>query len=122
MEATNTALELLWPLFVGVSGVSLILAVAYLGTSQASFFRRLMIIGMYAAFGATLGTFVGASKDSVLQLALTPVLALCTGFLAIYANKEVPDEIKVLVPGALLAFLVLLLFSAFYMRAALGGV
>ena len=116
MDAVLNALDLLWP----VRLLPLVLAAAvtllYAKLSATEIFRRYGFIAMFAFFGATIGTFLGGSEEAEFSAILNALVTLASGYIAYVTSKDLPEEIKVLVPGALTCLLVSILFSNFYIR------
>ena len=80
-----------------------------------------MVVAMFATFGSTIGMFMGASASPIVTSILPPIITLISGYLALTASKDMPPKVKVVVPGALVALLLSLLFSAFYMKFWYGA-
>ncbi|MBI1761837.1 MAG: hypothetical protein HYR56_10415 [Acidobacteria bacterium] len=115
----NAVLKAIWLLLpVGVVCTVLVVAVAwfYNRFAKSEVWRTSVFIGVFAAFGATIGIFIGASSSPTIASILPTVITLISSYLAFTVTKDMPQEFQVVVPGALLAFLASLLFSTFYMK------
>lgn len=115
-NAVVKAISLLLP--VGVVCTLLVAALTWLyhRFAETEVWRTFVAIAVFAAFGATIGMFMGASASPIVTSILPPVITMISGYLAFSAAKDMPPKIQIVVPGALLALLISLLFSAFYMK------
>jgi hypothetical protein len=116
MDAVGKALSLLTPVVL-INGILVIFITwLYFIYANSVIWRTAMAVAMFSTFGATIGMFMGASASPIVTSILPPVITLISGYLALIASKDMPTEIKIVIPGALVALLLSLLFSAFYMK------
>ena len=59
---------------------------------------------MFAIFGAAIGVFIGGAKESIVSTILPSLITLVTGYIAYLATKEMDEEIKKNIPGAMIMF------------------
>ncbi len=116
MDAAAKALRLLAPVLLICALLVAFITWLYFRHTKSEIWRTAMAVAMFATFGATIGMFMGASASPIVTSILPPVITLISGYLAIAASKDMPPKVKVVVPGALVALLLSLLFSAFYMK------
>lgn len=116
MDAVGKALLLLAPVLLTCGVLVSFITWLYFKYAKSEIWRTAMVVAMFATFGATIGMFMGASASPIVTSILPPVITLISGYLALTASKDMPPEVKVFVPGALVALLLSLLFSAFYMK------
>ena len=111
------AMEILLPVFFFGAVTAALLSGAYKRFAQCEFWKSFMIFSVFSAFGITIGMFMGASKSEIVSSLLPPIITLISGYLAYLGSKELPDQVKVLIPGGVFVLLVSLLYAAYYMKA-----
>lgn len=116
-NAAIYALKILLPVFVFCLTLVLPLAGVYKGYLQSPFWPSVMIFSVFCSFGSTIGMFMGASRSDIVSSLLPPIITLISGYVVYLGSKELPGEIKRLIPGGVFALLLSLLFSAYYMKA-----
>lgn len=116
MNAAVSALLLLTPVLVMCGTLVSVIAILYYKFAKIELWRTAIAVSMFATFGATIGMFMGASASPVVTSILPPVITLISGYLAFTMSKDMPPEVKIIIPGALVSLLLSLLFSAFYMK------
>jgi len=110
------AFSTLAPVFSSGIVLSVVLAVFYKYLNNNLFVRALIVFLVFSVFGSTIGVFMGASSSPIVTSLLSPIITLIAGYVAYLGSKELPQEFKELLPGAVLLLLTNLLFSAFYMK------
>lgn len=108
--------QLLLPVITVCSAAALLLAVGYRMWGDTAFLRTLAFFYSFAAFGTTIGLFMGASRTEIVASVLPPVITLVSAYLAYSHTREMPLEFQRVLPGAVLSLLFSLVFSAFYMK------
>ena len=116
-KAAWFAIEVLMPVGVFCLLLVFILSWVYKKYIHCRFWRSGIIFGMFSAFGSTIGMFMGASKSEIVSSLLPPIITLISGYLAYLGSKDLPVNLKVLIPGGVFVLLVSLLYSAFYMKS-----
>ena len=116
-SAAAYALKILCPVFLFAALVVCCLALMHRRWPETSFFFCLLIFAVFAAFGATIGMFMGASRSDIVSSLLPPIITLISGYIVFIGSKDLSPPIRVIVPCAVLALLVCLLFSAYYMKS-----
>lgn len=116
-KAAWYAFEILMPVAVFCLFVIVFLSYVYKKYIRCRFWRSSIVFGVFSAFGATIGLFVGASKSDIVSSLLPPIITLISGYLAYLGSRDLPVKIKALLPGGVFALLVSLLYSAFYMKS-----
>ena len=116
-KAAWYAVEILIPVTVFCLLLILFLSFVYKKYIRCRIWRSAIVFGVFSAFGATIGMFMGASKSDIVSSLLPPIITLISGYLAFLGSKDLPLKIKALIPGGVFALLVSLLYSAFYMKA-----
>jgi Na+/H+-dicarboxylate symporter len=116
-KSTALTTILLVPPLVFSALCSLGISVLYRSTVKALPRGRVLgyLLG-FSAFGACLGLLAGWPKEPLIDKLLSPFLAFFTGFMAYLTNKETSEELRNLAPGAVIAFLLCVLFSYAYLR------
>ena len=110
-------MEVLLPVFFFSAVTVILLSCAYKRYAQCEFWKSSIVFLVFSTFGITIGMFMGASKSDIVSSLLPPVITLVSGYLAYLGSKELPEQIKVLIPGGVFALLVSLLYAAYYMKA-----
>ena len=77
---------------------------------------------MTAMFGAVLGGFMGASQSLPMSNVLTVIVPLVSGYIAYLTSRDLSDDIKLFVPGAIACMLVAMVASFWHMRFFFAGV
>lgn len=116
LDAIWKAFLLLTPVLLTCGIIVTLITLLYFKYAKSEVWRTAIAVTMFATFGATIGMFMGASASPVVTSILPPVITLVSGYLAFAASKDMPSETKIIIPGALVALLLSLLFSAFYMK------
>lgn len=116
LDAVGKALALLAPVVLVCSMLVVLITWLYQKYADTEAWRTAIAVAMFSTFGATIGMFMGASASPIVTSILPPVITLVSGYLAFSASKDMPPKIQIVVPGALVALLLSLLFSAFYMK------
>ncbi|MCI5145608.1 MAG: hypothetical protein D3923_08765 [Candidatus Electrothrix sp. AR3] len=111
------ALKILIPTFIFDIILVLSLACAHKGYKQTPFWSGLMIFSLFSVFGTTIGMFMGASRSDIVSSLLPPIMTLISGYIVYLGSKDLPDEVKIFIPGGIFILLLSLLFSAYYMKA-----
>jgi len=114
--AAYTGLLLLTPIVSFCIVVCIVLLCVYKSLGINNLYKGLAISLMFAIFGAAIGVFIGGAKESIVSTILPSLITLVTGYIAYLATKEMDEEIKKNIPGAMIMFLISLLFSSFYMK------
>jgi len=102
---------LLSPTFIVSAGIALILS--FVPNRNKRFF--LLYFG-FALFGGTIGVFIGASKQSVIVSVLPPLITLISGYVLFTKSNALSLKSRYALGGGVVAFIVMLLVCAFYMR------
>lgn len=110
------AFSTLAPIFSSGIVLSIVLALLYNYRNKNPFDRTLIVFLVFSVFGSTIGVFMGASSSPIVTSLLPPIITLIAGYVAYLGSKELPQEFKELLPGAVLLLLTNLLFSAFYIK------
>jgi predicted neutral ceramidase superfamily lipid hydrolase len=121
-NAAIYAFKILIPVFTFGLGIVLFLAGAYKGYKQTPFWSSAMVFAVFGTFGATIGMFMGASRSDIVSSLLPPIITLISGYIVYLGSKDLSEQIKTLIPGAVFVLLLSLLFSAYYMKAWYGFV
>lgn len=116
-KAAWYALEILIPVIASNLLLILLLSCAYKKYVRCRIWRSTLFFSVFAAFGTTIGMFMGASKSEIVSSLLPPIITLISGYLAYIGSRDLPNKIKVLIPGGVFILLVSLLYSAFYMKS-----
>jgi len=116
-KAAWYAVEILIPVAVFCLVLMLFLSWVYKKYFRCRFWRSAIVFGVFAAFGTTIGMFMGASKSEIVSSLLPPIITLISGYLAYLGSRDLPDKLKALIPGGVFMLLVSLLYSAFYMKS-----
>ena len=116
-KAAWYALEILVPVALFDLVLIAFLAFVYKKYFRCRVWRSVIVFSTFAAFGTTIGMFMGASKSDIVSSLLPPIITLISGYLAYLGSRELPIKIRALIPGGVFALLVSLLYSAFYMKS-----
>jgi len=110
------AVTTLAPVFLSAVVLSVLLSVLYKQVNKNALSRALVVFLVFSVFGSTIGVFMGASSSPIVTSLLPPIITFIAGYIAYLGSKDLPRELKELLPGAVLLLLSNLLFSAFYMK------
>jgi predicted neutral ceramidase superfamily lipid hydrolase len=116
-NAAIYAFKILAPVFVFGLTLVLFIAGAYKAYKKTPFWTCAMVFAVFGIFGVTIGMFMGASRSDIVSSLLPPIITLISGYIVYLGSKDLSDQMKELIPGAVFVLLLSLLFSAYYMKA-----
>jgi hypothetical protein len=126
LPAMIDALIFVYPLILFEILLSLLLAFCYRGVSytapgtdvsvEVAIVRRAFIFMMAGIFGGVIGAFMGSSQSATGAAIINIVVPIISGYIAYITSKDLAPEIKIFVPGVVVALLLSLIVSFWQMR------
>lgn len=113
---TFRAMVLLSPPVVLGALFSLTTAKLYSVHLHRSMWPIAVVLFMFGLFGATIGIFMGASKQPIVASILPPVITLASGYIVLTKTSDLSIRTRLILPAALMMLLLMLLLGAFYMK------
>jgi hypothetical protein len=110
------ALILLSPSFLCSGIIALVISFLFRTKFDYRFVQNSIFFFGFALFGATIGAFIGASRQPIVGSILPPLVTLISGYVLITKESSFSNRTRVVIPGAVIVFIAMLLLIAFSMR------
>ena len=123
--ALGYALISVYPLFLFEIILSALIALVYTGVSykdasgteiKVNFARRAFLFMMAGIFGGVIGAFMGGSQGATGAAIINIVAPLISGYVAYLTSRDLAPEVKIFVPGVVVALLLSLLVGFWQMK------
>ncbi|ELB2904307.1 hypothetical protein [Vibrio parahaemolyticus] len=116
MIAKSTLLELSIPISGSILlAISLGILASFISIGSRHTSRVVMLCIMFGLYGVVLGFFIGASKDSIVRDGFSSIVTIASGYLTFLMSKDLSSRYKVMIPYALICFLISLIVSATFL-------
>lgn len=76
--------------------------------------RIVMLSAMFGMYGILIGYILGASSQSIAKELLASIVTIVSGLFGYFISKDLPDNLKAMIPPVILCFLISVLFSSHY--------
>jgi hypothetical protein len=116
LDAALQTLQVLFPLFMFMTITSIVVSIIYKICKRGGSWNGFLMLLSLSFLGGTIGTFMGASGSPIVSAILPSVITLISGYLILYEKNDLPEQVKIILLGAVFLLLLNLLFSAFYMK------